>query len=126
MHKQRLIFATGLLLAIFLGPVWGQQQPPPGLPAPRLLLVFPMGGKAGSTVEVIVTGQDVEDANNLNFNIPGIKAELVGPVTGPDMKKQPLPGVGKTSSVKFKVSIPADALPGLHDMRISSPFGVSN
>ena len=38
-------------------PVWSQQQQGPGLPAPRLLLLSPMGAKAGSTVEVVVTGR---------------------------------------------------------------------
>jgi hypothetical protein len=133
MSTQRLVSARAarrlggvLLLAALTGPVWSQQQQGPGLPEPRLLLVFPMGAKAGDTVEVVVTGQDVDDARDLLFDVPGVKAELVGPASGPDMKKQPQPGVGKISSVKFKVTVPGDAPLGSHDLRVSTPYGVSN
>jgi hypothetical protein len=114
-----------LLLAALTGPVWSQQQPAPGMPEPRLQLVFPMGARAGDTVEVVVTGQEVEDAKELLFDAPGIKAEFVGVVSPPDTKKQPQPG-GRTASVKFKVTVPGDAAPGLHDLRVSTPHGVSN
>src|SRR5260370_19292121 len=88
--------AGALVLAALTSPVWSQQQPGPGLPAPRLLLIYPMGGKAGSSVEVVVTGFEVEDAKDLVFDLPGIKTERVGPATGPDIK---MPGVvGKASS----------------------------
>jgi len=128
-HHPRLIRAVRrvggvLLLAALTSPVWSQQQQGPGLPAPKLLLISPMGAKAGSTVEVVVTGYDVEDAKDLVFNIPGVKAELVGNASGPDVKA---PGVvGKAVSVKFKVTLPADAPLGIHDLRVSTPFGVSN
>ena len=38
------------------------------LPAPRLLTTMPMGGQAGSQVEVSITGQDLDDARELVFS----------------------------------------------------------
>ncbi|MBV9123815.1 MAG: hypothetical protein JO112_10700, partial [Planctomycetes bacterium] len=35
------------------------QQPGPGVSRPRLLTVMPPGGRAGSKVEVTLTGQDL-------------------------------------------------------------------
>src|SRR5260221_8960681 len=60
------------------------------LPAPRLNHVFPMGGKAGSTLDLKVVGQDVASIEGLHFSFPGAKVEVVGSDTvGPEPKKQP-------------------------------------
>ena len=37
------------------------------LPLPRLLTTMPMGGKVGSEVEVVITGENLEDASELIF-----------------------------------------------------------
>ena len=47
------------------------------LPTARLFSVFPSGGKQGTTVEITITGGDLEEVNQLYFDHPGIKAELV-------------------------------------------------
>src|SRR3954469_18129522 len=44
------------------------------LPVSRLYTVFPPGGRAGSTVEVAVTGADVDDARLLHFSTTNISA----------------------------------------------------
>ena len=57
---RRRCLLVGLLLAAFgLAPA---QAKPPRLPAARLLSVFPAGGQAGTTVDVLVNGQDLDDA----------------------------------------------------------------
>ena len=44
-------------------------QPPQNvLPQPRLSSVLPMGGKAGTPVELTVTGTDLEDPTGLLFS----------------------------------------------------------
>src|ERR1022692_4575989 len=48
------------------------------LPSPRLSHVFPMGGKAGSTIELKVVGQDLAGIEGLHFNFPGATAEVLG------------------------------------------------
>jgi hypothetical protein len=117
----------GLLVAY--APIQAQPQVLP-MPHPRLLIVTPPGGKAGATVEVTLTGQELDSPQSLIFSTPGIKAELANTSAAPpaDPKKpapkQPMQA--PTGTAKFKVSIPADARPGIHDMRVVTPLGISN
>jgi hypothetical protein len=97
---------------------------------------MPSGAKSGSTVELTVSGQGLEEAQDLLFSHPGIKAELVGPPPGaagtqkPDVQK----GQGKrrpgqptvTANIKFKVHVPADTPLGNLDVRVVTKSGVSN
>ena len=48
------------------------------LPAPRLLTTMPMGGQVGKTVEVTITGDNIEEAESLSFSSPGI-TQAAGP-----------------------------------------------
>lgn len=106
------------------------QQQPQGnaLPNPRLLTISPSGGKAGTTIEVTFTGQDVEEPQGLLFSHPAIKAEPIQPPPPPppDPKKpmpKPMTSPGVTS---FKVTIPGDVPVGMHDVRLVNKWGVSN
>src|SRR5262245_1988218 len=129
-------FALALLAAALLAGAARAQMPPPpssGLPTPMLFTVSPPGGKAGTTVDVTVTGPSLEEATQLLFSHPGLKAELVPPPP-PDPKKpptppppQPPPGqLYPPASVQFKVTIPPDAPLGIHDVRVVNKWGVSN
>ena len=79
------------------------------LPLPRLLTVSPMGGQVGTTVEVKVTGENLEDVSALTFSDPKITAQ---------------PVAGKENT--FAVSIAKDAAVGVHDARVMSRLGVSS
>jgi hypothetical protein len=79
------------------------------LPAPRLLTVMPMGGQAGTSVEVTITGENLEEVSALLFSTPTITAK---PVTGVEGK--------------FTVTIAPDAPPGVYDARVLSRLGVSS
>ena len=79
------------------------------LPLPRLLTLTPMGGQAGSTVEVTVTGENLEEVTELSFSTPLITAK-------------PVPGAER----KFAVTIAPDAPVGVHDARVWSRLGVSS
>ena len=89
------------------------------LPSPRLLTTLPMGGKAGSSVEVTITGENIEEVTALQFSTPKIAAK---PVTGPD---------GQPVEHKFLVTIAPDAPVGVPVARvpswpcISSPLAIS-
>ena len=48
------------------------------LPAPRLDSIFPMGGKAGGSVDVTLRGADLAGEGRLFFNDPGITSESIG------------------------------------------------
>lgn len=84
------------------------------LPMPRLLNVTPMGGQAGTSLEVTISHQHVDAAQELLFSTPKITAS---PVLAADGK--PIPDT-------FLVSIAADAPVGVHDARIRSRLGVSS
>jgi hypothetical protein len=111
-------------------------QPPfndHNLPVPRLNTVFPCGGKAGTAVEVTVSGTDLEDPQELRFSLPTIKGEPIVPPPPPPMPppdpKKPAPAPPPKPAVpitRFKVTIPADAPPGLHDVRLVNRWGISN
>lgn len=84
------------------------------LPAPRLLTLMPMGGQAGTTVEVTLTGDNLENVTALLFSSPHLTAK---PVTGKD---------GKPSETTFAVTIAPDAPEGVYDARVLSRLGISS
>jgi hypothetical protein len=77
------------------------------LPSPRFDRLAPLGAAAGSAVEVDVAGADIEDANTLLFDHPGITAEHV-------------------KDRKFKVTVAADVPPGTYDARLVGKYGITN
>ncbi|HYH65384.1 MAG TPA: hypothetical protein VD866_11870 [Urbifossiella sp.] len=81
-----------------------------GLPAPRLLTTMPMGGKAGTTVEVAVTGEHLDDAGDLIFSDPRITAK----------RKLDAPGD------RYTVTIAPDCPVGLYEARVTTRLGVSS
>jgi hypothetical protein len=91
------------------------------LPSTTLSALQPPGGKIGATFDVNVTlATDAEEADRLVFSHPGITAK---PKTEPSVlfpgKDQPIPG-------KYIVTIGADVPPGVYDVRLAGPMGVSN
>jgi hypothetical protein len=117
----------GILAITYLVPRLPAQPPPgPGLPQPRLLVVSPAGGQAGTTVEVTLTGNDLDEPDKLLFSHPGItaqplsEAQPVRPTTPPQGGQPPL------MAAKFKVTIPSEVPVGTYDVRFVSKTGVSN
>lgn len=99
-------------------------------PQPRVLILSPSGAKAGTTVEVQVSGQDIEAPQGLLFSRPDIKAEFLGMgSTASDTggrRNQQQQQVAVTASARFKVTIPDNAPLGLVDLRLVNAWGVSN
>src|SRR6266700_1630100 len=107
----RLVSSFCVLLLLFVG----QGSLLAQLPLARLLTVFPPGGKVGSQFEVVLTGADLDEANQLHFSHPGITAKLkVGETNG-------LPEANK-----FLVTIATNVTPGVYDVRVVGRFGISN
>lgn len=79
------------------------------LPTPRLLTITPMGGQVGTTVEVTLTGEVLEDVTELLFSNPKITAKA----------KAGAPN-------QFLVTIASDAPVGVHDARFVGRLGVSS
>jgi hypothetical protein len=125
----RLLVGVLALSAVllFTSAAAAQQQPGSALPSPRLLTVFPPGGKAGSTVDVTITGTDLEEGTALLFSNPGIKGEPIGPPAPPADPKKPQPNTqAKPTATQFKITIPAETPLGIHDVRFVGKWGVSN
>lgn len=124
--------AAGLLAFLGLASVLpAQPQQAPPMPSPRLLIVSPAGGQAGTSVEVVLTGQELEDPQGLLFSHSGIKAELLAAPKPPAVEskkppakpQKPMPPILTT---RFKITIPADTPLGTHDLRVFNKWGVSN
>lgn len=83
------------------------------LPAPRLLTTIPMGVKSGSSVEVSITGENIEDAE-LQFSSAKLSAVP---------KKN---AEGAVVPNKFIVSAAAGATPEICEARVMSKRGISS
>ncbi len=96
---------------------WAQ---PPTLPVARLFSIFPAGAKQGTSVDVALSGNDLEGVSKLHFSVPGITAEqkTVSPGLG-ENGPQPVPG-------QFSVTITPEAAPGVCEVRAIGKYGVSN
>jgi Bacterial pre-peptidase C-terminal domain len=77
------------------------------LPSVRLDRLTPLGGAAGTTVDVQVAGAEMEEVKSLLFDHPGLKATFV-------------------KDRQFRVTIAPDVPPGTYDVRLVGRFGVSN
>jgi hypothetical protein len=90
------------------------------LPTAKLQSLSPAGAQAGATVDIKVAGGDLDEATQLVFSHPGIKAEVVQTAAGP-WDSQPTISYGS-----FKVSIAADVPAGSYDAWVLSRYGESN
>ena len=90
------------------------------LPAARLYSVFPPGAKQGSTVDVSIGGEDLENASQLQFSVAGITAvqKTQPPALGQE-GPQPVPN-------QFTVTVTPDAPAGICEVRVVGKYGVSN
>lgn len=84
------------------------------LPAPRLLTTMPMGGKVGTSVEIAITGDSLEDAESLTFSDPRLTAA------------PKLDAAGKPEANKYVVTIAADCPPGVYEARVMTRLGISS
>ncbi len=118
MTKRVAVFLKqGLLLAVwltFVSTAPSATAQSVCLPAPRLLTTMPMGGQVGTQVELVITGESIDDASELVFSHPGITATAVV-----DAQGKPVPK-------KYLVKISEDCPAGLHEARLITPLGLSS
>ncbi len=94
-----------LLVAVCLATLAG--QPTFGQLPPVLNTVFPTGAQVGQSVEVTVSGTNLQGLQTLHCNVPGIRCERLDPG-------------------RMRLTIPADTPPGLCDLWAVGDNGVSS
>jgi len=109
-----LAMVLSLLTFLFVIQVENANAQAVCLPLPRLLTTMPMGGAAGSDVEILVTGEHVDNATSLLFSSPDLVA------------KPKVDGNGNVEPSRFTVTIAKECKPGLYEARLGSPLGVSS
>jgi hypothetical protein len=107
----RLLACAGLAAATT---AWAQ------LPATQLASIFPPGGKPGTSVEVTITGSDLDEVDQLTFSHGGITAaaKMTTP-TELERTARPVPG-------QFTVTIAGNVSPGVYEATAVGRFGSSN
>ncbi len=108
-----------LLAALFCGASLSLASPSfaqsVGLPAPRLLTTTPMGAKVGSQVEVTISGEHIEDADELTFSDRRITAARK--LNAAELREP---------NGKYVVTIAADCPVGIHEARVMTRLGISS
>ncbi len=102
--------AIGMLMVVGVRAVNAQSV---GLPTPRLLTIVPMGGQIGTEFDVVVSGDFLEDVENLVFSDARITA------------KPKLDAMGAPAPNSYRVVIAKDCPVGLYEARILTRLGIS-
>lgn len=90
------------------------------LPVTELKSIFPPGGKQGTTLDVQITGVDLDGPTTLVFSHPGITA-------APKMEPPtPLVKTPRPLDNQYAITIAADTPPGIYEARAVGRFGASN
>jgi hypothetical protein len=84
------------------------------IPQPALTTLSPPAARAGSTVELSITGTDLDNATSLIFSASGITC-------APKLNEK-----GEPVANRFVATIPADAPAMICDARVAARYGVSN
>jgi hypothetical protein len=109
----RLVFLWTSVAACLFAPAVACAQSV-GLPAPRLLTTMPMGGQVGTQVEVTISGEHLDDADQLTFSDSRISA----------VRK--LDSTGEAVPSQYLVTIGADCPVGLYEARVMTRLGISS
>lgn len=108
---MRSIASNVILLAVLAAPAAAQ------LPNIRLDTVSPPGVQAGQSIEVTVSGGDMDEGDRLVFDHPGITAE---------QKTKEVAGETVPVDNQFVVTVAGNVPPGNYEVRLGGYFGVSN
>ena len=86
--------------------------------------VYPLGGSAGTTTRVTITGMSLRNANAILFSVPGLAAKIIAPSPG----TLPAPTMDSDGNppVIADITAPKGAVPGLTTFRVVSPAGISD
>ena len=108
--RGRSIFTSCLLIGASLANAQ--------LPHPDLQTIFPQGGQAGQTVEVVIGGAELGETTGLLFSHPGIKCEQI-----PMAATEFTPAGHKP--LNYRVSVAPDVAPGVYEVIAATRLGMS-
>lgn len=111
---MRALFFVALFVAVATGLPSATLAQSVALPAPRLLTTMPMGGTAGSQVEITISGQYLDDADQLIFSDPRLSAT------------RKLDAAGQPQPNQYVVTIAADCPVGVYEARVTTRLGISS
>ena len=109
LKRQGPVIALFAAWIVFAEPAFAQRRRllGPELPQPSLQSIYPQGLQRGQTVEITVRGTEIHPPTVIWFDDPSLTAEHVKDLT-------------------FRVHSTQSTPLGRHDIRVSTPFGVSN
>lgn len=98
--------------------------------------IYPAGGERGTTVDIEIGGLNLTNATGVVVSGSGVKAALIAPDKATEQtKRKKGRNNGKLDDqsspqladrIMVRVTIDAHATPGLRDLRLESPAGISN
>ena len=101
----RIALVSALVLALLPALVHGQNMPPT---RPQIRGIFPHGAQRGTDVDVTIRGSDFQNASELRFSTPKLKAHIVSV---------------EYNLIKARIHLDQAAEPGRHDFRVIAPHG---
>ena len=99
----RAFLAVGCLGGLSASGAFAQTQL-----VPRISYIMPMGGQAGTTIDLKVTGQDLAEVEGLHFSFPGVKTEIVNTTVA---KIRPPARVSQVGIENLHIESPPQAIP---------------
>ncbi len=108
-------FLAVLLVALAAAPLAAQPPAPPSPLAPTLAPVLPLGVQRGTSIDLTLTGTNLQEPTGLWTSFP---ARVTIPKDGNNGKVP--------TSLKVKLEVPRDAPLGFHSIRLATARGMSN
>ena len=103
-----------LSLALLALPLWAADKPA----APELTSVYPLGGEPGADFEALIRGKHLMEATAIWSPDGGVSGDVLSVEAGEKSKDPDL--------LRLRVRLSSDLAPGLHDLRLITPRGLSN
>ena len=111
-----------LVLALMVLAAAGVCADPKKDPDPTISSIHPISGQRGTTFEIVIRGSNLADARAVIFEGSGAEARILSwssePIAASESATKDL--------LKAQVTLGPDAVVGAHDLRVITPFGVSN
>ena len=124
-----------LVFLLFPAPVWATDKDEDKGPSePKILSVFPLGGRQGSVIQTEVRGNDLAGGYAVWFECSDLEAhieqveEVHEEVAEGLLERDPLARQADSAGyrARIQIQIGSDSKVGLHTLRLVTPLGMSN